>query len=185
MLRQRVVVRWDASKVRIIVDEVVVAEHGREHAKAKIVTQTGHLPEAMTGDDSSFVRYYLQRGQDGGPCCHTLVERLLTGPNAGNPLGVKQARGIVLDLQRRHGSAILEQACKNAGAIRIPSWKTLGTIYQNLSDTPPDPIPESATARARLQEDHRLIRAPGEYAAIANARFKEAIWWPESARTRL
>ncbi len=179
LLRQRVVVRWDARKVRIIVDEVVVAEHGREHAKAKIVTQAGHLPEAMTGGDSSFVRYYLQRGQEVGPCCHALVERLLTGPNAGNPLGVKQARGIVLDLQRRHGSAILEQACKKAGAIRIPSWKTLGTICQKLSefndDTPPDASPESASAKARLQQEHRLIRAPGEYAAIANARFKEAI----------
>ena len=156
-----------------------ISKNNSKKKKAKIVTQAGHLPEAMTGGDSSFVRYYLQRGQEVGPCCHALVERLLTGPNAGNPLGVKQARGIVLDLQRRHGSAILEQACKKAGAIRIPSWKTLGTICQKLSefndDTPPDASPESASAKARLQQEHRLIRAPGEYAAIANARFKEAI----------
>lgn len=179
LLRQNVVVRWDSRKVRIIADEVVVAEHGREHGKAKIVTQKGHLPEAMTGGDSSFVRYYLQRAKDVGPCCQHLVERLLTGSNAGNPLGVKQARGIVLDLQRRHGSIILEQACKKAGSIRIPSWKTLGTICQNLADScgdvPQDPGPESNSAATHLQQEHRLIRDPGEYARMARERIQETI----------
>lgn len=178
LLRQTVVVRWDARLVRIIVDESVVAEHRREHGKAKIVTQEGHLPEAMTGGDSSFVRYYLHRAAGIGPCCHALVERLLTGPNAGNPLGVKRARGIVLDLHKRHGSTILEQACHKAGAIRIPSWKTLNTICQNLSDTgdrtPPDPSPESGSAGSGLQQEHPLIRDPGEYAEIARTRIHEA-----------
>ncbi len=175
LLRQDVVVRWDARKVLIISDEVVVAEHAREQGKAKIVTAKGHLPEAMTGGDSSFVRYYLQRAKEIGPCCLSLVERLLTGPNAGNPLGVKQARGIVLDLRKRHGSAILEKACKSAGSIRIPSWKSLGTICQKLSESssspPIDPTPDPATAGGSvLQQEHRLIRDPGEYAQIARER---------------
>lgn len=178
LLRQTVVVRWDARMVRIIVEEIVAAEHHREHGKAKIVTQEGHLPEAMTGGDSSFVRYYLGRSAEIGPCCHALVERLLTGPNAGNPLGVKQARGIVLDLHKRHGSLVLEQACQKAGAIRTPSWKSLNTICQNLSDTgnhaPPDPSPDQGAAGSQLQQEHRLIRAPGEYAEIARKRINEA-----------
>jgi len=178
LLRQTVVVRWDARLVRIIADESVVAEHRREHGKAKIVTHQGHLPEAMTGGDSSFVRYYLGRASKVGPCCHALVERLLTGPNAGNPMGVKQARGIVLDLHKRHGSTILEQACHKAGAIRIPSWKTLNTICQNLSDTgdrkPPDPSPAPQAAGSGLQQEHPLIRDPREYAEIARTRIQEA-----------
>jgi transposase len=178
LLRQTVVVRWDARMVRIIVEETVVAEHRREHGKAKIVTQEGHLPQAMTGGDGSFVRYYLERAAKVGPCCLALVERLMTGPNAGSPLGVKQARGIILDLQRRHGSTILEQACDKAGAIRIPSWKTLNTICQNLSDadgrTPPDPSPDPGSAGSGLQQEHRLIRDPGEYAEIARTRIHEA-----------
>lgn len=92
LLRQTVV-RWDARQVRIIVDETVVAEHRREHGKAKIVTQEGHLPQAMTGGDSSFVRYYLHRAAGIGTCCHALVERLLTGPNAGNPLADTRSKG--------------------------------------------------------------------------------------------
>ena len=178
LLRQTVVVRWDVRMVRIIVDESVVAEHRREHGKTIIVTQDGHLPQAMTGGDSSFVRYYLGRAAEIGPCCHALVERLLTGPNAGNPMGVKQARGIVLDLQRRHGSQILEQACQKAGAIRIPTWKTLDTICQNLSDTggrtPPDSSPAPGSAGSGLQQEHQLIRDPGEYAEIARTRIHEA-----------
>jgi hypothetical protein len=31
------------------------------------------------------------------------------------------------------------------------------------------------SAGSGLQQEHRLIRAPGEYAAIANARFKDAV----------
>ena len=178
LLRQSVVVRWDAHMVRIIVDEIVVAEHRREHGKAKIVTKDGHLPQAMTGGDSSFVRYYLERSKEVGPCCHALVERLLTGPNAGNPLGVKQARGIVLDLRKRHGSEILEHACGKAGPVRLPSWKTLNTICQSLSDkgdrTPPESSPDPGSPGIRLQQSHRLIRDPGEYAEIARTRIQEA-----------
>lgn len=178
LLRQSVVVRWDARMVRIIVDESVVAEHRREYGKAMIVTQEGHLPQAMTGGDNSFVRYYLQRAGEIGPGCREIVERLLTGPNAGNPLGVKRSRGIVLDLRRRHGDSILEAACQKARALRFPSWKTLDAICQKLSEsgtvTPPPSGPESPNPNSGLQQDHRLIRDLAEYANIVRVSTREA-----------
>ena len=180
LLRQEVVVRWDAHMVRILVDEKVVAQHRREYGKSQIVTQEGHLPAAMSGGDSSFVRYYLRRASEIGPRCHALVERLLTGPNAGNPLGVKRARGIVLDLQHRHGSALLEEACRKCGAIHLPTWKTLDTICQKLSEenhSPPDPAPQASGGQenpgSSLQQVHPLIRNPGDYADVVRDRLKE------------
>lgn len=176
LLRQNVVVRWDAHLVRIVVDETVVAEHRREHGKAKIVTQAGHLPEAMTGGDSSFARYYLQRAKEIGPGCLAIVERLLTGPNAGNPLGVKRARGIVLDLRRRHGESTLEAACQKAGAVRSPSWKTLDGICHELSESgagKPSPDPTPPAPDSGLQQKHRLIRSLSEYANIVRSQAAE------------
>lgn len=173
-LRQQVVVRWDAHVVKILVAETVVAEHRREHGKSSVVTQPGHLPQGMPQNSSSFVQYYLRRSQEIGTCCHALVQHLLTGLNAGNPLAVKRVRGIVIDLSRRFGVHVLEQACQKAGAFRNPTWNTLQTICQKLAeeiDSPPDP--DGHELRADLQQEHRLIRDPGEYADVVRDRVLE------------
>lgn len=173
-LRQQVVVRWDAHVVKILVADTVVAEHRREHGKSCVVTQPGHLPHGMPQNTSSFVQYYLRRSQEIGPSCHALVQHLLTGLNAGNPLAVKRVRGIVIDLSRRFGVHVLEQACQKAGAFRNPTWSTLQTICQKLSeeiDSPPDP--DGHGHRTDLHQEHRLIRDPGDYADVVRDRVLE------------
>jgi len=175
-LRQKVVVRWDARVVRILVAERVVAEHRREHGKSRIVTQPGHLPHGMPQSASSFVQYYLRRSQEIGPACHALVQHLLTGLNAGNPLAVKRVRGIVIDLLRRFGSHILEQACQKAGAFRNPTWNTLQAICHKLSDEIEMPAdPGTGGHRNDLQQEHRLIRDPVDYADVVRNRILEVV----------
>jgi transposase len=173
-LRQQVVARWDSRVVKILVADTVVAEHRREHGKSRVVTQPGHLPQGMPQNASSFVQYYLRRSQEIGPSCNALVQHLLTGLNAGNPLAVKRVRGIVVDLSRRFGAHILEQACQKAGAFRNPTWSTLQTICQKLSEeieAPPDP--DGHGHRTDLQQEHRLIRDPGDYADVVRDRVQE------------
>jgi hypothetical protein len=103
-----------------------------------------------------------------------LVQHLLTGLNAGNPLAVKRVRGIVIDLSRRFGAHVLEQACLKAGAFRNPTWSTLQTICEKLSEeieVPPDP--DGHGHRTDLQQEHRLIRNPVDYADVVRDRMLE------------
>jgi len=167
-LRQEVVVRWDSHLVRILVGDEQVAQHRREHGKAKVVSNSEHFPTGMPSNASSFVKYYLNRSQEIGPCCHALAQRLLTGSNEGNPLAVKRLRGIVIDLNRRFGPKILEDACKSAAAIPSPSWNTLQTICFNLAEKQGggDPDGPEAGTQNDLQQEHRLIRPPEEYGQV-------------------
>jgi transposase len=164
-LRQEVLVRWDGHWVRIYAQEECVAMHRREHGKARVVSDPSHFPSGMPMGDTTFVQYYLKRAASIGPACHALAQRLLTGLNAGNPLAVKRMRGIVIDLNRRFGESILEEACRKAGGVGLPTWKTLEGICQKLSESdtaPPDPRGGDA-ARNGLQQEHHLIRSPDQY----------------------
>ena len=130
----------------------------------------------MPQSSSSFVQYYLRRSLEIGPACHALVQHLLTGLNAGNPLAVKRVRGIVIDLLRRFGPHILDLACQKAGAFRNPTWSTLQTICQKLSDemeAPFDPSGGGGGRRNDLQQEHRLIRDPMDYADVVRDRILE------------
>lgn len=174
-LRQEVLVRWDGHWVRIYAQEECVATHRREHGKARVVSDPSHFPSGMPMSDTSFVQYYLKRAASIGPACHGLAQRLLTGLNAGNPLSVKRLRGIVIDLNRRFGEAILEEACRKTGAVGLPTWKTLEGICQKLSEddsAPPDPKSGNA-ARNGLQQEHHLIRTPEQYGDLVRRMSQE------------
>lgn len=168
-LRQQVVVRWDSRLVRILVEDQQVAQHRREHGKAKVVSDPEHFPGGMPTSASSFVQYYLGRSLEIGPSCYALAQRLLTGLNAGNPLAVKRVRGIVIDLNRRFGKDILEAACLKAAPIGNPTWNTLQTICQKLSETddhPHDSDGADGRSRSDLQQEHPLIRPPETYGEL-------------------
>ena len=174
-LRQEVLVRWDGHWVRIHAQEECVAVHRREHGKARVVSDPSHFPSGMPMSDTSFVQYYLKRAATIGPACHALAQRLLTGLNAGNPLAVKRMRGIVIDLNRRFGESILEEACRKAGTVSLPTWKTLESICQKLSEAdsaPPDPRGGDGACNG-LQQEHHLIRSPDQYGDLVRRMSQE------------
>jgi transposase len=167
-LRQEVLVQWDSRVVKILVDDEPVAQHRRDQGRAKVVSNPDHFPTGMPSNASSFVKYYMDRSREIGPCCHALAQRLLTGPNEGNPIAVKRLRGIVIDLNRRFGPKILEAACKSAASIPNPSWNTLQTICFDLVEKQAGKGPEGPDSgpRTDLQQEHRLIRPPEEYGQV-------------------
>lgn len=171
LLRQQVQVRWDGLWVHVFAEGECVATHRRDFGRARVVSDPAHFPGGMPMSDTSFVQYYLKRAQAIGEACHALACRLLTGPNAGNPLAVKRMRGIVIDLDRRFGSALLERACRTAGAS--PTWRSLEALCQKLSEdgAPPDPGEPLSNG---LQQEHHLIRSPGEYGDLVRRRAAEA-----------
>lgn len=174
-LRQEMLVRWDGHWVRIYAQEECVAVHRREHGRARVVSDPSHFPSGMPMSDTSFVQYYLKRAASIGPACHALAQRLLTGLNAGNPLALKRMRGIVIDLNRRFGESILEEACRKVGAVSLPTWKRLESICQKLSESdsaPPDPRGGDA-ARNGLQQEHHLIRTPDQYGDLVRRMSQE------------
>jgi len=178
-LRQEVLVRWDGHRVRIYVQEACVAEHRREHGKARVVSDPSHFPSGMPMSENAFVQHYLRRAASIGPSCHALAQRLLTGLNAGNPLAVKRMRGIVKDLGSRFGDAVLEQACRQAGAVGLPTWKTLEGICERLSQdgAPPDPV-RRGTGHAEatgngLRQEHHLIRPLDQYGDLVRRMSQE------------
>ena len=105
------------------------------------------------------------------------ARRLLGLDIKSDPLeGAPQARGIVLDLRRRHGESTLEAACQKAGAVRSPSWKALDGICHELSESgagKPSPDPTPPAPDSGLQQKHRLIRSLSEYANIVRSQAAE------------
>ena len=137
-LRKRADISATATAVVIAVDGERVATHPRLHgAKGRHSTNPEHMPEAhrdyaeWNGD--RFRRWAAEKG----PSTAAVVDAMLRSRTV-EQQAYRTCRAL-LDLGRRHGDEVLEEACAKALEYsRNPSYKTVKTIAAKLAADKPD-----------------------------------------------
>ena len=137
-LRKRADISATATAVVIAVDGECVATHPRLHgARGQYSTNPGHMPEAHRDyaewDGDRFRRWAAEKG----PSTTAVVDAMLRSRTVEQQ--AYRTCHALLDLGRRHGDGILEEACAKALEYsRNPSYKTVKTIAAKLAADKPD-----------------------------------------------
>lgn len=139
-LRKKADIAATATALAIAVDGERVATHPRLHgAKGQYSTNPEHMPDAhrdyaeWNGD--RFRRWAAEKGAPVAAAVDAMLRSRTVEQQA-----YRTCRAL-LDLGRRHGDDVLEEACSKAlGYSRNPSYKTVKTIAAKLaSDKPGEP----------------------------------------------
>lgn len=162
-LRKRADIAATSSAVTIAVDGQRVATHPRLHgAKGQYSTNPEHMPDAHRDyaewDGDRFRRW----GAEKGPSTAAVIDAMLRSRTV-EQQAYRSCRAL-LDLGRRHGGAILEQACGKALEFaRNPTYKTVKTIAAKLAaDRPADPHQHAYLRGSKYYEAETAAPASGE-----------------------
>lgn len=139
-LRKRAEVTATSSAVIVTVDGERVATHPRlRGSKGQYSTNPEHMPNAHRDyaewNGQRFRRWAAEKGSSTAAIVDAMLRSRTVEQQA-----YRSCRAL-LDLGRRHGDAVLEEACAKALEFsRNPSYKTVKTIAAKLAaDKPTDP----------------------------------------------
>ena len=131
-LRQEVEIRATRSSVTITKDGTRIATHKRHLGRSgTYITNPDHMPEAHRDFAEWNGDRFRRWGQKTGPATAKVIDGLLTSRTI-EQQAYRTCRAV-LELSRRHGAELLEQACTKALEYsKAPSYKTVKTIISKL-----------------------------------------------------